>query len=190
MKTKIYIFRHSESTHNKSGVFSGRSEAKLSTYGKKKVQQIAQKLKNKKIDLAFTSPLLRTRECLDYVLKYHPKTKIVVDMRLIERDYGKLTGKNKKEYARKHPKLFPIYHRSYDVPPPGGESMKQVDKRVSSFIKDMLKTIKEKKIKAVVIAGHGNSMRPIRKFFEGLDNEEMMKIESKKGEVFEYSINH
>lgn len=185
---KIYIFRHSESTHNKKGFFSGRSDAKLTAYGKKKAQQIARKLKNEKIDLAFTSPLSRTKECLDYILEYHPETKVIVDERLIERDYGKLTGKNKLEYARKHPILFPIYHRSYNIPPPGGESMRQVDKRVSSFIKDMLRIIKKKKAKTIVIAAHGNSLRPIRKHFEGLNNKKMMKIETKKGEVLEYSI--
>jgi broad specificity phosphatase PhoE len=184
----IYIFRHSESTDNKKGSFSGRSDVKITTYGRKKVQQIAQKLKDKKIDLAFTSPLSRTKDCLDYILEYHPETKVIIDKRLIERDYGKLTGKNKLEYARKHPKLFPIYHRSYDVPPPGGESMKQVDKRVSSFIKDVLRIIKKKKIETVVIVAHGNSIRPIRKYFERLSNEEMMKIETKKGEMIKYSV--
>ena len=188
MKTKIYAFRHSESVHNKKGVFSGRSDVELTTSGRKKAQQIARKLKNKKIDLAFTSPLSRTKECLDYILKYHPETKVVVDKRLLERDYGKLTGKNKKEYARKYPKLFPIYHRSYDVSPPGGESMKQVDKRVNLFLKDMLNTIKEENIKVVIIAAHGNSIRPIRKYFEGLNNKEMMEIETDKGSVLEYYI--
>jgi len=188
MKVKIYVFRHSESVYNKMGVFSGRSQVRLSTYGRKKAQQIAQKLKNEKIDLAFTSPLSRTKECLDYILKYHPETEITVDKKLIERDCGKLTGKSKKEYAHKYPKLFPIYHRSYDIPPPGGESMKQVDKRVSSFIKDLLRIVKKRKIKTVIIATHGNSIRPIRKHFEGLSNKEMMEIETGKGEVIEYSI--
>lgn len=185
---RIYVFRHSESTHNKRGTFSGRLDAKLTAYGKKKARQIAQKLKDKKIDMAFTSPLTRTKECMGHILKHHPETKVIVDKRLIERDYGKLAGKNKLEYAQEHPMLFPIYHRSYYIPPPGGESMRRVDKRVGSFIKDMLKIAKEKKAKTVIIATHGNSIRPIRKYFEGLNNKEMMKTETKKGEVLEYSV--
>ncbi len=188
MKSKIYIFRHSESVDNERGIFSGRSDVELSVYGRKQAQQVARKLKDKEIDLAFVSPLLRAKESLDYVLLYHPQIKVIYDERIIERDYGELTGKDKRIYAKKHPKLFPIYHRSYDVPPPDGESIVQVEKRVNLFIKDMLKIIKKRKAKGVVIATHSNAIRPMRKYFENLSNKEMMQIENKTGEIFEYQV--
>ena len=80
-----------------------------------------------------------------------------------------------------------IVRRSYTVPPPGGESIKDVEKRVKSFIKDLLKKMKKEKIN-VAISAHGNSMRPFRRYFEKLSQEQMMKLETPWDDYFEYTV--
>jgi 2,3-bisphosphoglycerate-dependent phosphoglycerate mutase len=107
---------------------------------------------------------------------------------MIERSYGRLQRKYHKSIIEKHgKKQFDIWHRSYDVPPPGGESIKMVEKRVKSFIKDLLKFIKKYKVN-VGISAHGNSMRPFRRHFEKLSINKMMKLKNPYDDYFCYKI--
>jgi len=183
----LYVLTHCESCYNRRGIFTGRVDSKLTANGHKHAQRLAEKLKNKKIDIAFTSPLLRTRQTLKHILKYHPNTKVVIDDRLIERDYGRLSRKSKEKYKREHPDLFPIHHRSYTVAAPGGESMQQVEKRVMSFIKELLTSMRKESANVLIVC-HGNSIRPIRRFFEKLSSREMMELENLRHRVFMYHI--
>jgi 2,3-bisphosphoglycerate-dependent phosphoglycerate mutase len=183
----LYVTTHTETYYNKKNLFCGRINSRLTPEGIKQAKKLAQQLKNKKIDIAFTSSLKRTKDTLAYILKYHPNTKIIVDDRLIERDYGDLTRKSKAKYARAHPDLYPIYHRSYDVPPPGGESIKQVEARVRSFLKDLINLIKKEKVNVLIVC-HGNSVRPIRRWFEKLTPKQMMKLETHNHKIYHYKI--
>lgn len=189
MKLHIYLFRHGESTYNKKKMFTGWKDVKLTKTGIKNAKIVAKKLKNKKIDVAIHTRLKRSRDTLKEVLKYHPECKkIIVDDRMIERSYGMLQGRTHKEIIEKYgKKQFDIWHRSYDIPPPGGESIKMVEKRVNSFIKDLLKKMKKEKIN-VAISAHGNSMRPFRRYFEKLSIKEMMKLENPWDDYFEYVV--
>ena len=186
-KRSIYVVTHCQSCFNKRKIFTGRINSQLTKEGHNHAEKLAKKLKNKKIDVVYISPLLRTKQTLEHVIKYHPKAKVFVDKRIIERDYGKLSGISKEKYKKEHPDLFPIYHRSYNIPPPKGESMKQVEKRVLSFIHDLLALIKREKVNVLIIA-HGNSIRPIRKYFEKLTNEQMMKLEHQRHKIFKYQV--
>ena len=112
---------------------------------------------------------------------------MIIDDRLIERDYGELARKSKKKYEKEHPDLYPVYHRSYDASPPGGESIKQVEKRVLSFISDLLTQMRKKELNVLVVT-HGNSIRPIRKYFEKLTNDKMMKLKNCRHKIFRYNI--
>ncbi len=187
MKIEIYVFRHTETYDNKNHIFSGDRDVDLTPLGVQHAGIIADKLKNKKIGIAFTSPLRRAEECLFASLKYHPQVEIIEDRRLIERDYGWLEGHSKDWWAKHSYHLFKIFHRSYYIPPPGGESLYQVKKRINDFLLDFIPIIKEKKVNAV-IACHSNSIRPIRQYFEHLSNKEMTKIETKLGEIFTYYL--
>lgn len=190
MKTKhftIYVITHCESCYNRRGIFTGRVNSKLTPEGHTHAERLARELKDTEIDVAFISPLKRTNETVEHILKYHPDAKIVVDERLIERDYGELSRKSKEKYKREHPNLFPLHHRSYAVAPPGGESMEQVEKRVLQFIRDMIKLIKRDRVNVLIVA-HGNSIRPIRKYFENLSNDQMMKLENLRHTIFTYQI--
>ena len=219
MKLKIYLFRHGQTYYNKNHVFTGWKDSKLTPRGIKDAQKVAQKLKNKKFQVAYKTRLSRSKDTLKHVLKFHPECKkIITDDRMIERSYGKLQGKSHKTFVEeegrdsyktllhwhkvdhlhgKERKEFikkmgeaelKIVRRSYDVPPPKGESVKMVEKRVNSFIKDLLKKIKKEKVN-VAISAHGNSMRPFRKYFEKLSKEQMMHLENPWDDFFEYTIN-
>lgn len=182
----LYVIIHTETYYNKKRVFCGRLNSKLTPLGHKQAQNFAKKLKDKKIDLAIISPLTRSRQTLKPILKYHPDMKVWIDARIIERDYGKLSRKSKIKYRNSHPNLYEIYHRSYESAPPGGESMIRVEKRVNSLLRDVIKLMKKQKINVLIVA-HNNSIRPIRRYFEGLTPKEMMILENHK-RIFVYPI--
>jgi 2,3-bisphosphoglycerate-dependent phosphoglycerate mutase len=141
MNLHIYLFRHGQTTFNRDKRFTGWLNAKLTPLGIKQAKVVANKLKNKEFSLAYTSDLSRCKDTLKEVLKLHPNGgNVITDKRLRERSYGLLQGKTHKEIIAKYgQKQFDIWHRSYDVAPPKGESIKMVEKRVNSFIKDLLK---------------------------------------------------
>lgn len=188
-KLKIYLFRHGESFFNRAKEFTGWKDSKLTEEGRRNARKVAQKLKSKKIDAAFQTRLSRSRETMKEVLKYHPECrKVIVDDRMIERSYGKFQGKKHstiiKQYGQKQ---FDVWHRSYTVAPPGGESIQMVEKRVKSFIQDLLRKMKKEKVN-VAISAHGNSMRPFRRYFEKLSIAHMMKLENPWDDYFEYEV--
>ncbi len=127
-KLNLYVLVHTESRYNEKRIFSGRIDSVLTKKGHKQAESLAKELAGKKIDIAYTSPLKRAKQTLKHILRHHPETKVIVDKRIIERDYGELSRKSKVKYRREHPELYPIYHRSYETPPPGGESMIEVEK--------------------------------------------------------------
>ena len=189
MKLHIYIFRHGETCYNRSKRFTGRVNSNLTSEGIEQANFIAEKLRKKAFQIAFKTSLSRSSNSLKIVLKYHPECKrVIVDDRMIERSYGDLERKYHKTVIKNYgKKQFNIWHRSYDVPPPRGESMKRVEKRVLSFIKDLLSFMEKEKTN-VVISAHNNSMRPFRKYFENLTLKQMMALENPYDKYFDYTI--
>jgi 2,3-bisphosphoglycerate-dependent phosphoglycerate mutase len=185
---KIYIFRHGESEYNRDNKFTGLQDVKLTPHGIQQAKIIGEKLKDKVFQVAYRTRLIRSIETLDEVLRYHKNVTVIEDNRIIERSYGELERQTHQSFIDKHGKeLFDIYHRSYDVAPPGGESIKMVEERVLAFIQDLLQKMKREKI-SVAISAHGNSMRPFRRYFEGFSIEKMMKLENPWDDYFEYSV--
>jgi len=189
MNLHIYIFRHGESNFNRSKRFTGFVNSRLTPKGIEQANLIAEKLRKKEFQVAFKTRLSRSSDTLEIVLKYHPECeRIIVDDRMIEKSYGDLERKYHKTVIKKYGKTqFDIWHRSYDVPSPGGESMKMVEKRVLSFIKDLLILMEREKVN-VVISAHNNSMRPFRRYFENLTIKQMMKLENPYDTYFDYII--
>ena len=102
-KLKIYLFRHGESFFNRAKEFTGWKDSKLTAEGKRNARKVAQKLKNKKIYLAFQTRLSRSKETMKEVLKYHPECrKVIVDDRMIERSYGRFQGKKHSTIIKKY----------------------------------------------------------------------------------------
>ena len=183
----VYVVRHSQSVDNEHHVFSGWRDSPLTNQGIETAKILAQKLKHKQIDLSFSSDQVRALDTAKEILEFHKETPIIVDARLRERDYGALTGQSKIAFQLKNPKLYEVYHRSFNKGPPKGESFKAVDKRVQPFIKDLISIVKEMKVN-VLIAAHGNSIRPIRKHFEHLSIHQMRTIDNPHEKIFEYKI--
>jgi len=189
MTLKIYIFRHGKTYYNKNKRFTGWKNSRLSPAGIDHAKLIAEKLKEKTFGIAFKSSLSRSSDTLNIVLKYHPECKdVIIDDRIIERSYGDLEGKFHTTIIKRYgKKQFDIWHRSYDTPPPDGESIKMVEKRVLLFIADLIPLMRRKRVN-VAISAHGNSMRPFRRYFEDLTIEQMMKLEIPFDKYFEYLV--
>jgi broad specificity phosphatase PhoE len=101
--SKLFIFRHAETTDNSRGIFSGWSDPGLTLKRLSQAQGIAEQLKRYQIDYAFTPHLKRARKTLEIVLQGHPSTSVFIDDRLIERCYGLLQGKDKRKMEHKNP---------------------------------------------------------------------------------------
>jgi len=189
MKCKIYLFRHGQTHFNKRKMFTGWKDATWTAKGRWNAKAVALKLKNRRVDIAFSSSLTRSKETLHEVLKYHPECRLVFrDDRIMERCYGFMQGHSHAAFIRKYGReLFDKYHRAYDFPPPKGESVRMVERRVLPFVRDLLKFIKKYKVD-VAISAHGNSMRPFRRYFEKASVSQMLKWEMPYDDYFEYEV--
>lgn len=182
---KIFLFRHAETTDNKDSIFSGRRDPDLTADGVKEAEEIKHKLKNEKVTKAYSSPSLRTKRTLDIVLEAHEGSEITIaDPRIRERDYGDLTGKSKNQTEKLYPKEYPKWHRGYETPPPGGESLKEAEERTLEFIKEMVNNIWQNDV--IFICVSANIVRAFRRYFEKMTTEEMVSFEHEKGKIYKY----
>lgn len=187
---RIYLFRHGQTTYNRDSMFTGKIDSKLTKSGVNDAKIVALRLKNKKFNVAFHSSLSRSKDTLKEVLKFHPEcTKIIEDDRIIERDYGNLSGKTHYDIVIKNGyEKYDLWHRSYDIRPPKGESFNDVEKRVKDFIKYLKKYMKENNCN-VAISAHGNSIRLFRKIMENASKKEVVKWSIPYDNYYEYIIN-
>ncbi|MCX8150970.1 MAG: histidine phosphatase family protein [Candidatus Bathyarchaeota archaeon] len=187
MICQLFIFRHSETTDNRNGVFSGWRDPHLTSEGFAQAHKITKQLECCKINYAFTSHLKRATQTLSVVLKPHPEIPIFVDDRLIERCYGLFQGKSKKEIEQQNPHLYAQFHRGYYVAPPEGESMAMVESRVIPFFEQLTEWLNHNPGN-VAISCHNNSIRVFRRLFESLSLNQMCEIENPQDKAFIYNI--
>lgn len=174
----IYLFRHGETEDNRNRIFSGRRDSPLTTEGIEQAKLLACKLKNKDIDLGIYSNLSRARDTLEEVLQFHGAARTEPSDLLLERDYGELTGTSKLELDARDPEFCLKVRRSWDFPPPGGESLKMVwESRVKGFCVNLGKRMRKEKID-VAVSCTNNTMRLIRMHFEGLSVKKMLELEN------------
>jgi 2,3-bisphosphoglycerate-dependent phosphoglycerate mutase len=185
----IYIFRHGQTTYNRDKRFTGWQDPPLTNLGRKQASIVAKKLKNKKFEIAIQSSLKRSRDTLKEVIKYHPECKkTITDERIRERNYGSLNGLSHEQFIKRFGnRRFDKIHRSFNVRPPKGESFAMVEKRVSSFIQDIIKMIKKKKIN-IAISAHGNSIRLFKKIMEKASIKETCSWTIPYDKVFIYRV--
>ena len=176
---EIYVFRHGETFDNRNLIFCGRRDSKITKEGKKQAGILTGKLKLKKIDVCITSSLSRSKDTAKIAFK-GKKVKFEVDDRIIERDYGNLSGTSKAKILETDPVKAVKYRRFYDFAPPKGESMKMVKKRVFEFCNQLVKRIR-KTGENVAISCHGNSMKMIRYYFEKLELVDVLVQENPLG---------
>lgn len=162
----------------------------LSELGKEEAKKAGLILKDERIDIAFTSMLIRAQHTLYILLNEAGKTDIPVAMNkaLDERCYGNLEGLNKTETANKYGhKQVNIWRRSFDIAPPGGESLKDTYNRVIPYYEKEISPLIEQK-KDVLIVAHGNSLRALIMYLEKLTPEAIQEREIATGIPIIYSF--
>jgi len=168
----ILLIRHGQSEWNKLNLFTGFKNVELSEQGIEEANKAGQNFKklNLKFDLVFTSELKRAQdtakiilENLDQLDDLNSKSKIIESFNLNERDYGDLTGLDKKETAEKFgDEQVHKWRRGYSDQPPNGESLEDVVNRVKTyFYSDILPSINNSENNNILIAAHGNSLRAL-----------------------------
>ena len=187
----LYVFRHGQSHDNIDMIFSGWRAPELTEKGREDAKIVADLIKNKKIDMLYSSDQPRTLETMKIAIsknKHAKELKIIIDNRLRERHYGDWQGYSKLEKHLEDPDNLYSVRRGWTRTPPNGESMEMVNKRVEELLGEIIPMMKDSKIN-VAIACSGNSIRPIRKHFENLTNEEAAHIETPTGKDYAaYSI--
>ncbi|AIF69376.1 phosphoglyceromutase [Palaeococcus pacificus DY20341] len=212
--SKLVLVRHGESLWNKLNIFTGWVDVPLSERGVKEALEAGELLKDYKFDVIFTSELVRAIQTVMLIMSKnssgvpriihdegrmkkwgevygeHGKNYIPVykAWQLNERYYGKLQGWNK-NYAREvyGEEQVLLWRRSYDIAPPGGESLKDTAERTIPYFRG--KIIPElEKGKNVLVSAHGNSLRSIVMHIEGLTKEQVLKLNIPTGVplIYEY----
>ena len=175
---RLVLLRHGESQWNLENRFTGWVDVPLSAKGIEEAKQAGEKLRGFIFDRAFSSVLTRANETLRIVLETIGQTKIPIarDKALNERMYGDLQGLNKTETAKKYGDAqVKIWRRSYDVKPPGGESLKDTAERAVPYYEKMIKPYLLKG-ETIIIAAHGNSLRALVMQLDQLSKEEVLEL--------------
>ncbi len=193
MENVLVLVRHGESEWNKLNLFTGWRDPDLTETGIDEARRAGVLLKGQAyaFDIAFTSALKRAQHTLALILQElgQKHIKIVEDQALNERDYGDLSGLNKDD-ARKRwgEEQVHIWRRSYDVPPPGGESLKDTAARVLPYYEhSILPQVLAGR--NVLVSAHGNSLRALIMKLDKLSTEEVLKLNLPTGEPYVYRLN-
>ena len=168
----ILLIRHGQSEWNKLNLFTGFKNIELSEQGIEEANKAGQNFKNLdiKFNIVFTSELKRAQETAKIILRnlnqwdsLNNEGKIISNINLNERDYGDLTGLNKKETAEKFgEEQVHKCRRGYSDQPPNGESLEDVVRRVTKYFEEVIKpAIQSNENDNILIAAHGNSLRAL-----------------------------
>jgi 2,3-bisphosphoglycerate-dependent phosphoglycerate mutase len=188
----LVLVRHGESEWNRRNLFTGQRDPDLTEKGVIEARVAGRLLKYEGLvfDLAFTSKLKRAVHTLDIMLAEinQPNLEIRCDQALNERKYGDLSGLNKDEARDRWGEEKVLeWRRSYDVRPPGGESLKDTAERVMPYYKDKIWPELEAG-KTVLVTAHGNSLRALIMNLEGLSGEEILARELTTGAPIVYRL--
>ena len=192
MNRLLVLVRHGQGDWNLKNLFTGWKDPGLTQLGIAEAEAAGEKLRQGgyRFDVAFTSDLKRAQDTLDIMLDKLGQTDlpIIKDKALNERDYGELTGLNKDD-ARKRwgEEQVHIWRRSFDIAPPGGESLKDTAARVLPYFeKEILPRVL--KGKRVLVSAHGNSLRALIMALENLGGEEIVRRELETGVPIVYQL--
>lgn len=192
MEHLLVLVRHGQSEWNLKNLFTGWKDPGLTEQGLAEASAAGAKLRDLKLtfDMAYTSDLTRAQHTLDLILRElgQEGLETVRDQALNERDYGDLTGMNKDEAREKFgEEQVHVWRRSFDVPPPGGESLKMTAERVLPYYRTEIlpQVISGKR---VIVAAHGNSLRALVMELEGLTPEQILQRELATGAPIVYRL--
>jgi len=192
-KSNLVLVRHGQSEWNKKNLFTGWKDPELTNKGIEEAIKAGKDLKTKniKFDIMFTSDLLRAQETGRLILEHMDQSDIPVirNQCLNERNYGDLAGLNKDDAREKWgEEQVHVWRRSFDVPPPGGESLKDTAERVLPYFHSEIFPKVEEGLD-VLIAAHGNSLRALVMELEEINSDEIVRLEIATGDplTYEYS---
>lgn len=193
MQNVLVLVRHGQSEWNKLNLFTGWRDPDLTEQGVAEAIRAGQLLKDQKFvfDIAYTSVLQRANRTLKLMLGEMGQEELqtVRDQALNERDYGDISGMNKDEAREKWgAEQIHIWRRSFDIPPPGGESLKDTAARVIPYYTDKIWP-DVKAGRNVILAAHGNSIRALIMHLEKLSSDEILKREVATGAPLVYRLN-
>ena len=181
MKSNLVLVRHGQSEWNKLNLFTGWKDPALTELGIKEAINAGKLLKDESLefDIMFTSDLFRAQETGRLILEHMDQLDIPVikDQSLNERNYGELAGLNKDDARKKWgEEQVHIWRRSFDVPPPGGESLKNTAERVLPYFKSQILP-KVRDGLNIIIAAHGNSLRALVMELEQISSDQIVQLE-------------
>lgn len=174
----LTLIRHGQSTYNLANLFTGNVDAPLTALGETEAREAGKKINNYLYNIAYTSTMIRARETLRIILEEIKKNSIPIIMNaaLNERMYGSLQGQNKAAIAAKYGQAqLDIWRRSYEVRPPGGESLEDTYNRTVPYYKSAIEP-KIKKGDNVLLVAHGNSLRALVMYLEKISKEEIVHV--------------
>lgn len=188
----LVLLRHGESQWNLENRFTGWVDVPLSPKGEAEARQAGEKLKAASIrfDLVFTSVLQRAIRTMEIALEILGQTNLPIekDQALNERHYGDLQGLNKAETAKKFgDEQVHIWRRSYDIAPPGGESLKDTAARTLPYYEAKIAPL-VKAGKTVLVAAHGNSLRSMVMHLDQLTREQVLELNIGTGVPIVYEL--
>ena len=176
---QLILVRHGQSQWNLENRFTGWVDVPLTPQGEREAVEAGKLLRDIEFDVAFVSVLIRAKETLRLLLEHagQPNVPTLEDQAINERMYGDLQGLNKAETAQKFgDEQVRLWRRSYDVAPPGGESLKDTAARTLPYFNDVILP-DVKAGKNVLVSAHGNSLRAIIMELDNLSPEEVVKLE-------------
>ena len=193
LKRNLVIVRHGQSEWNEKNLFTGWKNPGLTSLGYDEARKAGQLIKDTNInfDSMFTSDLIRAQLTGDIILSEinQEGIPIIQNQALNERDYGSLSGLNKDDAREKWgEEQVHIWRRSYDIPPPDGESLKNTAERVLPYFNEkiMPRVIDGQNI---LIAAHGNSLRALIMQLDEISEEEIVRLEIPTGAPIHYLFN-
>jgi 2,3-bisphosphoglycerate-dependent phosphoglycerate mutase len=186
---KLILIRHGQSIWNAENRFTGWTNVDLSEKGELEALEAGKLLSKMTIHSVHTSDLIRAQKTAEIIMKNNEISKDYItyeDFRLNERNYGELQGLNKKETAEKHgSEQVHIWRRSFDIAPPGGESLKMTAERtIPYFVEEILPELEAGR--NILVSAHGNSLRSIVMHIEKLTPEEIVGVEIMTGKPLFY----
>ena len=193
MTGTLVLVRHGQSDWNLKNLFTGWKDPELTELGVREANAGGQALADYGItfDIAFTSDLKRAQDTCKIILDKvgQPDLKTIRDQALNERDYGDLSGLNKDDARAKWgEEQVHIWRRSYDIPPPGGESLRDTGARVwPYYLTEILPLVLQGK--KVLVAAHGNSLRSLVMVLDRLTKEQILELNLATGVPMVYLLN-
>ena len=180
----LILIRHGQSVWNAENRFTGWTDVELSQKGVGEAERAGDILSEIRFGVVHTSGLIRAQKTAEIIMSRNNvsgKIPVMKDQRLNERHYGDLQGLNKAETAEKHgAEQVHIWRRSFDVPPPGGESLKMnAERTIPYFEEEIGPDLKDGK--NVLVSAHGNSLRSIVMHIESISPEEIVSLEIATG---------